>query len=155
MKFLFSLFVLIFTIGNLYAQDEVEYINPPVVSNALYDIKIEKLVAKEDYCKLRFEIKNKTKGYLTCDLSKIGFEYTNLGTYYPAKGKLIVIPPGKKSSDVIKISGNNFNCMVDYFNLKIEGLGQASNKKIATINPLVLGEGAADNVDDIEININN
>jgi len=94
MKNVYLSFFLVLFAGALMAQKEIEYISPPTIQHELYSINVANIFSREDYCKLRLEVANKSDGYLALDLSKVGFVYENIGTYYPPKGKTEIIAPG-------------------------------------------------------------
>lgn len=148
---LFLLFFVCIT-TSLIAQREYEYINPPQTQHEDYTISIDHIVSKEDYCKLRLTVVNKSNNYQAFDLSKVGFIYEGLGTYYPTKGKIKIIPPKEKIAETIRIDGN-MNYMVEHFTLSLEGLNYATNKTSTAIGPTALLENSIIRSEDLKIQI--
>jgi hypothetical protein len=126
----------------LMAQRDFEYINPPSVQHQDYTIEIDNIISKEDYCKFRLVINNNSENYQAFDLSKVGFIYENVGTYYPKKGKIKIIPPNEKMSQTIRIDGN-MNYMVEQFKVSLEGLLYASDGNLVAIEAKALEAGMA------------
>lgn len=132
------------------AQKEIEYINPPSVQQENYSIDIDNIISKEDYCKFRLTINNLSNQYQAYDLRKVGFIYDNVGTYYPKKGAIKIIPPGEKISQTIRVDGN-MNYMVEQFKVSLEGLLFASQGTPITVDGQALEAGTA--VDSKELNL--
>jgi hypothetical protein len=148
---------LLFLLSSFYAststaQKELEYINPPSVQHEDYTIEIDNIISKEDYCKFRLVINNNTDNYQAFDLKKVGFVYENIGTYYPKKGKIKIIPPNEKLSQTIKIEGN-MNYVVEQFKISLEGLLYASNGELVPVpvKTLEAGMGIKSKVIELEI----
>lgn len=149
----FLLFLLsCFYVSTLTAQKEIEYINPPSVQHQDYTIDIDNIISKEDYCKFRLVINNNTDNYQAFDLKKVGFIYENIGTYYPKKGKIKIIPPNDKISHTIRIDGN-MNYMVEQFKVSLEGLLYASDQTPLSIPAKTLEAGMGIESKEIELEI--
>ncbi|CAA6828781.1 MAG: Unknown protein [uncultured Aureispira sp.] len=134
------------------AQKEIEYLNPPSVQHQDYTIDIDHIISKEDYCKFRLSIQNNTDNYQAFDLSKVGFIYENVGTYYPKKGKIKIIPPNEKINHTIRIDGN-MNYMVEQFKVSLEGLLYASSGNPISVpaKTLEAGMGIKSKIIELEI----
>ncbi|MCH2043407.1 MAG: hypothetical protein MK212_04650 [Saprospiraceae bacterium] len=146
MKFYYALYLLLFSTFNLQAQKEIKYVSPPTVMGDNYKVEILDIVADKDECKLKLKVKNTGEDYLRFNFSKVGFEYAGFGTYYPSKGKDIIIEPGKMVSKVIRIEGAKSR-MVNSFTLKLEGLRSASVPQYASaMNNLMFSVGSASEV---------
>jgi hypothetical protein len=149
----FLLFLLTcFYASTSIAQTEIEYINPPSVQHQDYTIQIDNIVSKEDYCKFKLIISNNTNNYQAFDLSKVGFIYENIGTYYPKKGKIKIIPPNEKINHTIRIDGN-MNYLVEQFKVSLEGLLYASNRKPISVPAKTLEAGMEIESEEIELEI--
>lgn len=146
--FLFSCFY----VNTSTAQKEIEYINPPSVQHEDYTIEIDNIISKEDYCKFRLVVNNNTDSYQAFDLSKVGFIYENIGTYYPKKGKIKIIPPNEKISQTIRIDGN-MNYMVEQFKVSLEGLLYASSGNPVLVAAKTLEAGTGIDSKEIELDI--
>ncbi|BDS10288.1 hypothetical protein [Aureispira anguillae] len=136
----FLLFLFSWMFSPIFAQEEMEYINPPIVQHDLYTLEIKDIISKEDYCKFRLLINNKSNSYMAYDISKVGFLYDNLGTYYPSKKKIVIVPPNKRIVETIKISGN-INYMVSHFSVQLEGLSYAPTVEFSPLDSIPLEEG--------------
>lgn len=134
------------------AQTEIEYINPPSVQHQDYTIQIDNVISKEDYCKFKLIISNNTNNYQAFDLSKVGFIYENIGTYYPKKGKIKIIPPNEKINHTIRIDGN-MNYLVEQFKVSLEGLLYASNGNPVSIPAKTLEAGMGIESEEIKLEI--
>lgn len=141
-----------FHFNSLTAQKEIEYINPPSVQHDDYTIEIDNIISKEDYCKFRLVVNNNTDNYQAFDLSKVGFIYENVGTYYPKKGKIKIIPPNEKLSATIRIDGN-MNYMVEQFKVSLEGLLYASDGNAFAVDSKALEAGKGIDSKEIELDI--
>jgi hypothetical protein len=141
-----------FYINTSTAQKDMEYINPPSVQHEDYTIDIDNIISKEDYCKFRLVINNNTDAYQAFDLSKVGFIYENIGTYYPKKGKIKIIPPNDKLSATIRIDGN-MNYMVEQFKVSLEGLLYASEGSPFLVPSKKLEAGTGIDSKEIELEI--
>lgn len=149
---LFLLLFLCCYTAQLTAQREFEYINPPSIQHQDYTIDIDNIISKEDYCKFRLTIYNNTEYYQAFDLSKVGFIYENIGTYYPKKGTIKIIPPDEKISHTIRIDGN-MNYMVEQFQVALEGLFYASAGTPVEVAARSLEAGKAIDSKQLEVEI--
>lgn len=156
MKFYYSLCLLLLGAFNMQAQKEVKYVSPPAVIGDNCKIEIMDIVTDKDECKLKLKVKNTGDDYLRFNFSKVGFEYAQFGTYYPSKGKDIIIEPGKTVSKVVRIEGAK-DRMVNTFNLKIEGLRSATVPQYASaMSNLMFSVGSPSEVasNEFKANIN-
>lgn len=124
----------VFLCSLVKAQPEINYIAPPTVSGATYDIHLQDIVAKKDYCKFRITVVNTSSDYIACDFSKIGFTYKNLGTYY-SKGKLTVIKPRQKVVRILRLDDVGIDHRVDEFQLQLEGVYEAVAEELGDPYP--------------------
>ena len=153
MKSVALLLYLILMVHASFAQKEIEYINPPTIQDPAYQISLDDIIAKDDYCKFKLVVNNKSSNYLAYDLSQVGFVYSGLGTYYPKKGKVKVIPPNEKMSATIRVDGD-LNYMVDDFDVLLEGLKQNTNSQVAAFETATpLKSGAKDNVGNFRVEV--
>jgi len=108
---------LLFTTIKLFAQKEVEYINPPLISSDYYTIEIKEIFATSESFKFDLVIENKSSDkVLLIDPSKI-LIYFNDVAYSPVKSGLvakitskedpvIMIAPKSKKKEGITVEGN-------------------------------------------------
>lgn len=151
MKNILSILFLLLTSYNIsFAQKEFEYINPPSIQQEDYTIDIDNIISKDDYCKFRLTINNLSNTYQAYDLRKVGFIYDNIGTYYPKKGAVKIIPPGEKISHTIRVDGN-MNYMVEQFKVSLEGLLFATQGTALDLTGKTLEGGIA--IDSKELNL--
>lgn len=155
MKKLIPIISFLFLIFNAFGQEKVEdtkYITPPMIQNDKVEIEITDIIANVDWCKMKISINNTTNGYIVADLSKLGFSYEKLGTYYP-KAKEVIIPPNKKVTKIVKVKGNaGFN--VDAFEFDLGGFSYAEIPAGSVIfETVTLEEGAEVQADDFSIEI--
>lgn len=135
----------------IYAQDEIEYNNPPATLTDNYELEYRDIISKEDYCKFKLVIKNPSKtNYLVYNTKKTGFEYDAVGIYYPKKGKEIVIEPNKTESCVMKIE-DGMDYRVATFHLCINGLMSGVSESIPVLPDLLIETEKSSNADGITI----
>lgn len=133
---------------NIISQEEIRYDEPPKIRRENYLIQCSDIISTAEKCKLKLTIENKSESnFLYYKYSQVGFEYENIGTYFPVRGKDVVIFPGKKAAKVVSVS-KKIDYRVAAFNIVPQGLYSGVKGDNLAINELVI---SADNLASLEV----
>jgi|GEM_PF-2763158 len=128
-QFSFSNTLSVLTNGDGEPMDpkkEIHYKDiPPIVTDE-YTMSFHDMHSQATFTLVRIEIENKTDGYLTFDLTKIGFTYPEKGTIY-FKGSVLtgtskLIGPHDKKDFTAKATDDGGWMQVEKFHLTIDGI---------------------------------
>lgn len=136
----------------LLAQKEINYIAPPTIEADDCNLFLKDIVSKEDYCKFRLTIKNKSNDFYAYNTQEVGFNYDNAGTYKPKKGKFKVIEPQSQVAFVPQVNGN-FDFRRPNFKLELEGLRKVSTTSVVALSDLNLSTDATVQADAATITV--
>jgi hypothetical protein len=127
MKILLLLLSTFALTASIFAQSEIIYNNPPSIKTSDYRVDALDIVATEDYCKLKLIVENSTSdAYFLFTTDELGFNYPEIGTYWPKKSNEFIVHPNDKESDVIEIKGD-MDYRKDHFDLMVNGLKKGTS----------------------------
>jgi hypothetical protein len=128
-QFSFSNTLSVLTNGDGEPMDpkkEIHYKDiPPIVTNE-YVLSFHDMHSQATFTLVRVEFENKTDGYLTLDLTKIGFTYVDKGTLnfkgYLFAGESKLIGPHDKKDFTVKVTDDGGWMQVNQFHLTVDGI---------------------------------
>lgn len=141
----------LFLTTTLFAQ-EIKYTSPNAIENSKATITLESIKSTSGYVYAKIQGKNKSDGYLYCNLKASSFKTTKQGTSSPTFGKILVPPNSQRSANVKAKIGEN----VDEFKFLMKGASYAeSSNDYLTATPLSIDHGKEISVGNFTIKVIN